>query len=100
MAIIYSDDPKAIEKLQSKIAYLEARQKFMKEINTNYRKHGMKWALENVSADTLRCFHSDMQYACNAGRIYPAYMFNNNGATLRKAKERLASLIKKQGVSL
>lgn len=99
MKPIFSDDPQAIEKLQAKIEYLENMQKHMKHCNSNYKKYGMEWAIKNISADTLRCYSSDMAYSWNKGKIYPGWALTNNSATIRTAKKRLAQLINNKNVS-
>jgi hypothetical protein len=87
---IFSDDPEAIEKLGGKVAQLEARQERMKEINAIYRKF-IKNPATLDSADipestktTLRNFKPNW----HGGQPFPAYALTNNGANIRRLKER------------
>lgn len=84
---IFSDDPRAGEKLADKIARLEARQSLMKAANVCIRKND--WvglaALGFSAADCARLFKGD--FANRKG--FPAYELTNNGANIRRLQSRL-----------
>ena len=52
--VIRSDDPQAVEKLQTKLAELEKSQEFMKKVNAYYRKNGTCKGCEGVSDETAQ----------------------------------------------
>lgn len=86
---IYSDDSDAVDRLQERIAALEARQALMKEINAAIRK--------GVSLDTLdlseRLKAELMSNARHAGcKGFPAYALSNNNANIRRNQARLKEL--------
>jgi hypothetical protein len=94
MKPIYSDDPKAVEKLKEKIAQLEAYQTHMKEINKGYRKHGIEWVKDKVSAEIFSFYWRGTQYIWNKNKFYPTWALTNNSATIRQSKKRLSQLDK------
>lgn len=98
MGGISSDDPNALEKLRAKAESLEKRQERMKAANAAIR---MK---DTEKGDTKL---SEMGYTPEqikqlrepdfCGRIgYPSYELSNNNANVRRIKERITELEKRQ----
>ncbi len=91
---IFSDDPEAVEKLGGKIAQLEARQERMKAANKLIRK--------NDRAGLAAMGYSDKQieklFTPDSCRRfgYPDYAITNNGANIRRLKQRAQIVEKKQ----
>lgn len=97
---ISSDDPQACEKLEVRIAELEDKQKFMKEVNAALKRMikksmstdeqisalaekfnlGEKQATEMVEGDFMK------------RKGFPEYALQNNNGNLRRVKQRLESL--------
>ena len=94
---ISSDDPEAVTKLKQKIANLEANQEKSKAINKVIRKHkGNGYHQESALIDLgySQELASKLLELDFAGRIgIPAYEITNNGANIRRLKQRLATLI-------
>lgn len=87
---ISSDDPNAATKLQAKIEQAERKQETWKKINKFVRKDDRAGLAEmGLSESTIaELFTPDF-----AGRIgIPDYQLKNNGANLRRMKQRLAKL--------
>ena len=87
---IFSDDPNAAEKLEDKIARLERRQAMMIAANKLVRKDDRAGLAELGFPDTVisKLFIPDF-----CGRIgYPDYAIKNNGANIRRLKERLVTV--------
>jgi hypothetical protein len=95
---ISSDDPKALEKLQTKLVELEQFQKLMKKANAiikNYPTTELR-----IKALLPLCNHEE-PLARNllepdyAGRIgFAAYQLTNNSANIRRIRDRIAELEK------
>lgn len=86
---IYSDDTDATERLQKRIASLEAKQARMKGINAAIRK--------GTSLDTLDLTGREKADLINNARHsgikgYPAYALSNNNANLKRYQGRLKAL--------
>lgn len=58
--VIRSDDPQALEKLQSKLAECEKSQEFMKKVNAYYRKNGTCKGCEGVADTTAQKIDDSM----------------------------------------
>lgn len=89
-AAIFSDDPQASEKLEAKIQRLEARQEMMKKANKLVRKNDREGLADmGFSEPTIdRLFLPDY-----IGRVgFPDYLIRNNGANIRRLKERLTHI--------
>ena len=87
---IFSDDPDAAEKLESKISRLQKRQEMMKAANKLIRKGDRAGLLEMGFGETTieKLFLPDF-----AGRIgFPDYEITNNGANIRRLAQRLAHI--------
>lgn len=94
---ISSDDPQAVEKLESKLATLEKHQEMMKAANAAIRmkdpaKGDAKLAeLGYTPEDIAKLRAPDF-----CGRIgYPAYELQNNNANIRRIRGRIAELKKR-----
>lgn len=91
---IFSDDPNATEKLEEKIARLEKRQELMKAANKLVRKNDRAGLLEMGFSETTitKLFTPDF-----CGRIgFADYEITNNGANIRRLKERLQTVAVRQ----
>lgn len=89
---IFSDDPDAAEKLEEKIARLEKRQAMMKAVNKIVRKNDRAGLAELGFSELAiqRLFTPDF-----CGRVgFPDYAITNNGANIRRLKERLQHIEK------
>lgn len=93
---IFSDDPDATEKLAEKIERLEKRQELMKAANKLVRKNDRAGlaALGFSETRITRLFTPDF-----CGRIgFADFEITNNGANIRRCKERLAQVERKQSM--
>ncbi len=91
---IFSDDHDAIEKLEAKIAGLEAQREAYKSFNKQRRK--------GISLDDIEATDAMKESFISLVRIsfasldgkggFPAYKLSNMGATIRTAKKRLEGL--------
>lgn len=101
--VIRSNDEKAIEKLEYKIADLKELQERMKSANRAVRlkdtEHGDDLLREmGFSEDAIR----QLREPDFCGRIgYPSFLLTNNNANIHRLEERLESLksVKKQGTA-
>lgn len=97
--IISSDDPQAVEKLTAKLEACQKRQKFMKTVNSFYRKNGTAHGCPGVSEETAE----RMDEAVRTGYSwvtapFPAYELSNNNAEIRRLKQRIGQLSYNQEV--
>jgi hypothetical protein len=90
--VISSDDPDATTKLAAKIAELEKRQELMKSSNKLVKKNDReglaKLGLSEKAIDGL--FTPD----CFGGLGFAKYALTNNGANIRRLKQRIVDLEK------
>ncbi len=91
---IASDDPAADDKLADKIAKLEAAQQRMKDCNAVIRKHAKDGPSAQIAAlialGKPESVAQELIKPDFCGRIgYPNYALTNNGANIRRLKERL-----------
>jgi len=96
---IFSDDPEAITKLKEKLAGLENCQKMMKDANRIIRKH------KNVSPEAIKELVEIGFNEKQANKLFepgtcgsigfPSYSLQNNNATIRGCKLRIAELEKR-----
>lgn len=93
--VIRSDDPQALEKLQSKLAECEKSQEFMKKVNAYYRKNGTCKGCEGV-ADTTAQKIDDSMNNTNFPKSapFPQYRLQNNNQEIRRLKARIEELTK------
>jgi hypothetical protein len=83
---ISSDDPKALEKLQKKLAYMEAQREQIKRFNRLARKGDQ----EAISRIAKYLGPSASYHKPEKG--YPAYVLTNLGGNIRRVKERIQEL--------
>jgi hypothetical protein len=81
---IYSDDPDAIERLNVKLAQLEAERETMKATNTEYRKQ---------HRDELKAMSP---YERGQSVPYPSYALTNLGGTITRTRQRIEQLTRAQ----
>lgn len=98
MGGISADDPAALDKLRKKLAQLERHQELMKRANAAIR---MKNATEgNRQLEEMGYTVVEVQKLRTpdfAGRVgYPAYELANNNANIRRIRERIKELEKRQ----
>lgn len=91
---IFSDDPNATEKLADKITRLEEQQKLMVAFNKALRKKDTEAMLDLGFTEVQITRLSVPDWAGRVG--YPNYVLTNNGANIRRLKERLAAELKAQ----
>ena len=97
---IYSDDPQAIQKLKQRLSDLEEHQAWMKTINKLCRSK--KFTDEQIAErleDEYGCIASvahgllNPQYSYQK-RGFQTWRLSNNGANIRRIKERIEQLVK------
>ena len=95
---ISSDDPQALVKLEAKLAKLEKHQELMKAANAAIRmkdkeKGDKRLAELGYTPEEI----TELRSPDFAGRIgYPAFELSNNNANIRRIRERIAELEKRQ----
>ena len=98
MGGISSDDPEALRKLRAKLKEREDSQMRMKAANTAIRmkdtaKGDAKLAALGYTPDAIRKLR-EPDYAGRVG--FPAYALQNNNANIRRIRERIAELEKRE----
>lgn len=94
---ISSDDPQALDKLRKKLADLEASQSMMKAVNAYYRKHKTLDGFPDISEDTIRKLQADMASTWHLeDKPFASYALSNNNANIKRVRERIAELEKRQ----
>lgn len=93
MGGISADDPNAIEKLESKLAKLEAYHQKVKTVNAYFRKHKTVEGCPVLTAEEIE----KMTAVINSERSmykmpYPPYELQYNNAEMRRLKQRIESL--------
>lgn len=93
---ISSDNPDAIQELKSKLADLQKRQDFMKDVNKKYRKNG--WGDITGLPEAFKIeTQKNIDHAATFGRKanpFESYQLQNNNANIRRIKQRIAQLEK------
>lgn len=90
---ISSDDPDALEKLEAKLAALQADQEQDKAMNAYYRKHKTMKGYDGISDEEAA--HADKELSeMREGirRPVPAWQLSNRNAEIRRVKQRIAAL--------
>jgi hypothetical protein len=95
---ISSDDPKAVEKLEMRIADLEQEQQHMKDVNKIVKARKKAYTREQRIADLItlgipagvvpKLFEPD----CLGRTGYPDFMLTNNNGNIRRLKQRVEYL--------
>jgi hypothetical protein len=88
---ISSDDPQALEKLRKKLAAIEAAQAYMKAANKCIRKNDKAGflALPHSTEGFWTKLTTPDYMKCTG---FPAYVFQNNSAEIRRVKKRIGEL--------
>lgn len=95
---ISSDDPQALAKLEAKVANLEKQQELMKAANAAIRlkdkeKGDKRLAELGYTPEQIE----ELRSPDFAGRIgYPSYMLQNNNASIRRIRQRVEEIQKRQ----
>lgn len=87
---IFSDDPSAAEKLADKIARLEARQEMMKKANKLVRAENREGLADMGFSESAIDQMLKGDFVGRKG--FPDYEIRNNGANIRRLKERLEQI--------
>ncbi len=89
---ISSDDPEAVEKLQSRLEGLQAKQTMMKAVNAYYRKHKTLDGCPELTPDTRQGIEKSWSMGWHVGIPFPRYTLSNNNAEINRTKKRLEAL--------
>lgn len=93
MGGISADDDRAVEKLEAKLAGLEAMQEEMKTVNAYYRKHKTLEGCPVLSAEEIGKLQSSMASDWRKNPVpYPSYLLTNNNANIRRTLQRIEDL--------
>ncbi len=96
---ISSDDPNSIQKLTTKLESLEKSQETMKAVNAYYRKNKTLDGCPELTAEQIAELKADMnRFPHLEGKPYPTWALSNNNAEIRRVKERIEELSKRQEV--
>ena len=89
---ISSDNPDAIQELQLRLADMQRHHEFMKRVNREYRKGG--WAaVTGLSDDFKERAKASMSRDWRKNpKPFEGYELTNNGANMRRIKQRIAQL--------
>lgn len=94
---ISSDDPAALDKLRKKLASLEKAQQTMKDVNAYYRKHKTLEGCPDLTPEQIAELTAGMARDWRANpKPFEAYNLSNNNANIRRIKERIEELEKRQ----
>jgi len=98
MGGISADDPKAIEKLESKLHKLEVAQETMKAVNAYFRKHKTLDGCPHLSQENIEKLKSKMEQSwhLDKSRPFQSFALSNNNAEIRRVKERIADLSRRE----
>lgn len=96
MGGISADDPQAVQKLEAKLEKLQSAQDTMKAVNAYYRKHKNLDGCPNLSAERIEAMKAEMSSQWHIqDKPYPSWALSNNNAEIRRVKERIAELTRK-----
>ena len=96
---ISSDDPNAQEKLEKKLITLEERQECMKRANAYFKKQQTMRGYAGLSDEMAARMDRDIQRRAGERKPFPTHQMRNNGANIRRVKERIAALKKRDALS-
>lgn len=97
--VIKSDDPQAIEKLTQKLADCQKNQQNMKDKNAYFRKFGTMAGYPGISEAEARKLDIKVENAYSWNKQpYASYELQNNNATIRSIKSRIAELTREKEV--
>ncbi len=97
--IISSDDPDALEKLRKKLESLQKQQEYMKRANAYYKKHQTMQGFEGMDNDAAVYMDSYIQLNYYEHKPFPSFRLQNNSANIRRIKERIAELEKRDSAA-
>ena len=95
---VMSDDPKALEKLRTKLEQLEQLQATMKAVNAYYRKHKTLDGCTELKPETLEKLKAEM----SSGRWrvddkpFATYELTNNNANIHRIRSRIEEIERNQ----
>lgn len=90
---ISSDDPDALEKLEKKLAALQADQEWDKGLNAHYRKYKTVKGYAGISdEEAARADKELSEMREGIRRPVPSWQLSNRNAEIRRVKQRIASL--------
>lgn len=90
---IKSSDERAIEKLELKIERLTEAQETMKAVNAYYRKNKTLDGCPDITEEQIEKLKTAMASGWHyEDKPFASYQLTNNGAEIRRLKERLAKL--------
>ncbi len=97
--IISSDDPNALEKLRKKLESLQNKQEYMKRANAHYKKYKTMKGFEDMG--DAAAAHMDSYILLNyyGKKPFPSFQLENNNANIRRIKERIAGLEKRDSAA-
>lgn len=97
--IISSDDPNALEKLRKKLESLQKQQEYMKRANAYYKKHQTMQGFEGLGDAAAAHMDSYIQMNYYGYKPFPSFRLENNNANIRRIKERIAELEKRDSAA-
>ena len=90
---ISADDKLAVEKLEKKLAGMEAMQTEMKTVNAYYRKHKTLDGCPGLSPEQVEEIKASMGRDWRPDPVpYPAYLLSNNNQNMHRVRQRLEEL--------
>lgn len=90
---ISADDDLAVEKLEAKLAGMEAEQASMKSINAYFRKHKTLEGYPDLTAEQMQTLQASMARDWRKVKVpYPSYWLSNNNANIRRVRQRIDDL--------
>lgn len=96
---ISSDDPDALEKLEEKLATLQAAQEQDKALNAYYRKHKTVKGFPGISDDRATKMDTSLAELREAiRRPVPAFQMSNRNAEINRLKKRIEQLRRVDGM--
>lgn len=94
---IYSDDPDAVEALEQRIATLEAERDRIKAFNATARKGSPDYSLLTDSQrNDLLVTARVCPYQLGKGGSFPAYVLSNLSGNIKRNRDRLAEVRRRQ----
>lgn len=93
--VISSDDPAALDKLRAKLEKLEEAQRKMKAVNAYYKKHQTFNGCPDITETTAAKIVKSWNNGWYTGIPFAPYELQNNGANIRRIKDRIAELEKR-----
>lgn len=97
--IISSDDPNALDKLRKKLETLREHQEYMKRANAHYKKHRTMQGFEDMDAAAAAEMDSYILLNYYGHKPFPSFRLENNNANIRRIKERIAELEKRDSTA-